>query len=124
VVAGGSMLACGGDERLELRTGAMSLSEDGLASTWDYAINNPLLTQQHGFPPWPPVCCPSLALTGLAPARAHFCAILEGPRNATFGGDSILPASKASRVANIRTAAVFLMPFSTVSPISGAVYVI
>jgi hypothetical protein len=54
VVAGGSMSACGGDERLELRTGAMSLSEDGLASTWDYAINNPLLTQQHGFPPWPP----------------------------------------------------------------------
>jgi hypothetical protein len=84
VVVGGSMLACGGDERLELRTGAMSLSEDGLASTWDYAINNPLLTQQHGFPPWPPVRCPSLALTGLAPARAPCCAILEGPRNTTL----------------------------------------
>jgi len=123
VVAGGSMLACGGDERLELRTGAMSLSEDGLASIWDYAINNPLLTQQHGFPPWLPVYCPSLAPAGLAPARAPCCAILEGPRNATLAVIA-LPASKASRVANIRIAAVFLMPFSTVSPISGAVYVI
>ena len=111
MVAGGSMLACGGDERLELRTGAKSLSEDGLASIWDYAINNPLLTQQHGFPPWLPVCCPSLALTGLAPARAPCYAILEGPRNAIFGGDSMLPASKASRVANIRTAVVFVYIF-------------
>ena len=94
-MAGGSRLACGSDERLELRTGAMSLSEDGLASTWDYAINNPLLTQQAWIPALAPRLLPIIGSNWAGSCAGALLCHSRRPTECYLGGD-MLPASKAS----------------------------